>query len=152
MGKQESPSARREAALSEMLKRLGATETKAERYNNGFAHFSMAGPSAFIRAFERRQHFQVAKVEMIIREATPISDAVTVDPAALIGRVVTLPKPLFYDSMTGTKWIENFYQESPSINARARDDQVQIGMEAFKQPAFTPFHIAGEQDDAPTSD
>ena len=149
--KYESPSARRENALSEMLKRLGSAETKEERYNNGYAHYSMAGNSAFIRAFEHRQHNQVAQVEAIIREATPIKPEAR--PEKVIGKVISLGKPLFYDSMTGTQWIENFYQESPSINARARDDQVQIGMEAFKQPAYTPFMAGlGETQEAPESD
>lgn len=149
----ESPSAKRENALSEMLKRLGSAESKEERYNNGFAHFSLAGFSAFIRAFELRQHNQVRQVEMTVREATPTRDDVTIDPTKLVGRTISLKDTLFYDSMTGTQWIENFYQESPSINARARDDQVQIGMEAFKQPAYTPFMAAmGETQDAPDAD
>jgi hypothetical protein len=135
-----------------MLKRLGSTETKAERYNNGYAHYSMAGPSSFMRAFERRQHFQVAKVELIVKKAVKVKDDDSdADPEKLVGRIVTINKPLFYDSMTGTKWIENFYQESPSINARARDDQVQIGVEAFKQPAFSTWMTA-EQDKAPEVD
>ena len=150
--RQESPSAKRENALSEMLGRLGSSKTKDERYNNGFAHFSMAGPSSFIRAFELRQHKLVGRVEGIITEVTPVTEeAKKVDPSTLIGRSISINKPLFYDSMTGTKWIENFYQESPSINARARDDQVQIGMEAFKQPAFSTWMTA-DPDKAPEAD
>jgi hypothetical protein len=137
-----------------MLKRLGSAETKEERYNNGFAHFTMAGPSAFIRAFETRQHSQVTRIELTIREAVLADpEDTTTDPKKLVGQVITRKRPLFHDSMTGTQWIENFYQESPSINARARDDQVQIGIEAFKQPAFSPFMAAaGETQSAPESD
>jgi len=144
----ESPSAKRENALSEMLGRLGSSKTKDERYNNGFAHFSMAGPSSFIRAFELRQHKQVGKIEATILESIPVKQENTQEEfKSLKGRTISLNKPLFYDSMTGTQWIENFYQESPSINARARDDQVQIGMEAFKQPAFTPYSPFGVEEE-----
>ena len=105
----------------------------------------MAGNSAFIRAFEWRQHNQIINVELVIQEAVAISD--DAKPNELIGQTVSLDRPLFYDSMTGTQWIENFYQESPSINARAREDQVQIGMEAFKQPAFQPFSPFGVEEE-----
>lgn len=147
-----SPSDKRESALSKMLGRLGDTQTQEQRYNNGFAHYSLAVHSSFIRSFELGMHQIISNVEATIRDAVPADDTISQETVnQLIGKTVSLNRPLFLDRMPLTKWIENFYQESPSINARAREDQVKIGMEAFKTPpmfTYTPF---GESDDAPDS-
>lgn len=149
-----SPSEKREAALSEMLGRLGSAKTKDERYNNGYAHFSLAVFSSYGRAFELRNAIIVSNIQAIIVEAVPIdSNNQNQMKAAekLIGQSVDINRPLFQNTMTLTQWVENFYQESPSINARAREDQVKIGMEAFKTPAITGWQFA-DVDKAPEAD
>jgi hypothetical protein len=146
----ESPSSRRENALSEMLGRLGAAKTKDERYNNGQAHFSLAVFTSWSRAFEKRMALVVRRTEAIILEAIPVDKEAK--PEELVGQTITLEQGLFLNSMTLTKWVENFYQESPSINALARKDQVSIGMEAFKTPAFAYWQPGGETDEDLVSD
>lgn len=146
-----SPSAKRESALSEMLGRLGSAQTKDDRYNNGQAHFSLAVFTSWIRAFEARMNQIVSKVEASIIAATAIPGRKDAKPDELIGKSISLDQPLFLNSMSLTQWIENFYQESPSINARAREDQVKIGMEAFKTPAYSTW-MSAEEDAPPDAD
>lgn len=142
--KKGSPSDKRETALSSMLQRLGASQTKEERYNNGFAHHLLAVHSSYARAHDKRLGNFIQEVNITVREAVAVTPEANQDE--LIGKTVLVERPIFEYNYTLTQWIENFYQESPSINARARDDQLGIGMEAFKQPAITGFNPFGEED------
>lgn len=137
----------RESALSEMLGRLGNTESPDERYNNGFAHFSLAVHSSYARAFEKRMATFVRMVNVTIKEAVPVVTKKNSGSDSLVGKTILIERPIFENTMTLTDWIENFYQESPSINARAREDQVTIGSEAFKTTVFSGFQH-GERDAA----
>lgn len=135
----------RETALSEMLSRLGNTQTADQRYNNGYAHYTMAVFSSYLRAFEERMAWILGNIQVTVLEAYPINKEDNSKAVSLIGKTITIDRPIFENTMSFTKWIENFYQESPSINARARDDQVTIGTEAFKTVALSGFQH-GERD------
>ena len=145
-----SPSDKRESALSELIGRLGNTQTQDQRYNNGYAHYSLAVHSSFIRSFEMRAHLIISNIEATIIDVTPLEQSER-SYEHLIGKTISLHRPLFFDTMTMTKWIENFYQESPSINARAREDQVRIGEKAFGIPVMSTWQAAME-DELPESD
>jgi len=144
----------RETALSEMLGRLGNTHTADERYNNGFAHYSMAVFSSYLRAFEDRMSRILGNLQVTVLEAVPVEGKKNskvipemINALDMVGKTITIDRPIFENTMMFTKWIENFYQESPSINARAREDQVTIGTEAFKTVALSGFQH-GERDEA----
>lgn len=143
----DNPSEKRESALSEMLQRLGASKSKEERYNNGYAHFSLAVHSAYARAFETRMATFVSKTNLTITGAKPIKEEDKEKAKDLIGKNITVERSIFDNTMTLTTWTENFYQESPSINARARDDQVQIGSKGFAVPVITPHTVSMEEED-----
>lgn len=141
----ESPSAKRETALQEMLKRLGNAMTKDERYNNGYAHHSLAVHSSYARAFEDRMALFVKDVTIEILEAVPVKENGKV-PEDLIGKSLTINRSIFENTMTITSWIENFYQESTSINKVAREDQVIIGTKAFGVPVMIPAGTSLEEE------
>ncbi len=145
----ENPSALRESALKDLLKRMGASETPDERYNNGYAHHSLAVHSSFARAFEERMATFAEKITMTITQAEKIDkdDKKAGDPEKLVNRSFTINRPIFENTMTMTRWIENFYQESPSINKIAREDQVAIGTKAFGVPVMIPAGSAMQEDD-----
>ncbi len=153
----DTPSHKREESIGKLINLLGHTQNQDQRYNVGFAHHSLAVYTSFLRAFERRQAQFVNHFEVSIKEATPIPDTKsnpkpdeksedkTEDKSKeLIGETITVNRPIFANTMTLTKWIENFYQESPSINARARDDLIQIGGNAFNVAPIQGFQFGGE--------
>ncbi len=151
MAKKSTPSDKRETALSEMLGRLGASKNQDERYNNGFAHWSLAVHSSYARAHDKRMGNFIKEINITIREAVIApdlkeEDKKKADPSLLIGKTILIDRPIFEYDFTLTRWVENFYQESPSINARARDDQREIGTQAFKTPAITGFSSWGTEE------
>jgi hypothetical protein len=142
---------KRESALSEMLGRLGHAKNADERYNNGFAHYSLAVHSSYARAFEKRMASFINKNNVTITAAVPVEAGDKVPPD-LVGKTVIIDQPIFENTMTITRWIEYFYQESPAINARARDDQRAIGEQAFRQAAMPGFSPWGTEDKVPEPD
>lgn len=146
--KQPSPSAKRENDTGAALKRLGFAETKDERYNNGFAHYSLAAPSSFIRAVEERLSQLIRPINVIIVGAVPApcKNKEKMPDSNLIGKTVSFDRTIFPNTMTLTRWIENFYQESPSINKTAREDQVEILTKAYGVAPMVSFQPWGTQE------
>lgn len=147
--KQPSPSERREHALAEIAERLGHTKDQDERYNNGFAHHSLAVHSSYARAHDERLASFVDQIHVTIVEAIPVDEQEqnVKNAKIIVGKTILVNRPIFKNTMTRTRWIENFYQESPSINARARDDQVEIGTKGFAVPVITPFTSSMEEEE-----
>jgi hypothetical protein len=160
-GKKErvkTPSALRELTLGKLVDNLGSTSHPEQRYNNGYAHHQLAVFTSWIRAFEYRMAQFVSPINTKIREVVevPSKDGSEVThkykPKDLIGKGYLIDRPIFDNTMTLTNWIENFYQESPSINARAREDQRVIGESGFKTAANSGFQPWGHEEEALTSD
>ena len=135
---------------------LGSTTDSEQRYNNGYAHHQLAVFTSWMRAFEARMAKFVSHINMKIIEAVEIPDMDQKDSKysceELKGKGITVERSIFDNTMTLTNWIENFYQESPSINARAREDQRSIGENAFQTPAHTGFQPWGHKEAALESD
>lgn len=137
----------RENTLGMIINNLGFTQTADQRYNNGYAHHTLAVASAFIRAFEERMGAFVSVINVEVLDAIKIPDNTDGKPEKLLGRSIVVERPIFENTMTLTRWIENFYQESPSINARAREDQRHIGEQAFRVPAMVGFEPWGQTEE-----
>ena len=146
----KTPSQKREETLFKIVTLLGHTEDQNERFNVGYAHQSLAVFSSFIRSFEKRMAAFVSESNVTITEAIP-SKADLKDKKILVGKSVSVNRNIFVNSMTLTTWINFFYQESPAINARARDDLRTIGENAFKVPALQGFQFGG-MDRTPEAD
>jgi hypothetical protein len=157
--KAKSPSVLRELALGRMLDNLGSTSDSEQRYNNGYAHNQLAVFTSWIRAFEKRMAQFVSVLNMEIIDAVPVEEK-NAEPRKndfskikeLVGKGIVVERSIFDNTMTLTNWIENFYQESPSINARAREDQKEIGINAFGTAAHTGFQPWGSEEQPLDSD
>jgi hypothetical protein len=155
--KKETPSVLRELTLGRIVDNLGSTRDPEQRYNNGYAHHQLAVFTSWIRAFETRMAKFVSNLNMSIIDAQVIPETKSDFPhkfkrEELIGKGITMERPIFDNTMTLTNWIENFYQESPSINARAREDQRSIGENAFQTAAHTGFSPWGHEEESLESD
>jgi hypothetical protein len=152
----ETPSFKRESTIARLISLLGNTETKAQRFNVGYAHHSLPRPSAFIRAFEKRWNEKISNNNGTIIEVVPIPGKQTKLETKevhekFVGKTIIAEGPLFSDTMTLTKWLEGFYQESPSINARARDDLMKVGEKAFTTTPIQGWQ-GGGKDPVPEAD
>jgi len=58
-------------------------------------------------------------------------------------------RTLFHDTMTLTEWIKNYYQESPSVNARGRTDQVELAKAGYAVPAIMGMQPFGSEEITP---
>ena len=149
-GKVKSPSVLRELALGRMLDNLGSTSDSEQRYNNGYVHNQLPVFTSWIRAFENRMSTFVSQLNMTITEVKEIPKEKKVEhkfkPEELVGKGITAQRSIFDNTKSLTEWIENFYQESPSINAKAREDQKEIGINAFGTAAHTGFQPWGSEE------
>lgn len=155
-------SEQRESALSEALKRLGAAETWTESSQNAFTHHSLPGHTSYARAFEKRMHILLTPVTVTIREWVCKCDLQPCDKkkckniAKKIARKTLILRDkegelrtLFHDTMILTQWIKNYYQESPSVNARGRTDQVELARAGYAVPAIMGMQPFGMETTTP---
>ncbi len=150
MPKNKSPSLTREETINLIVQHLGSTQTKDERFNNGFAHFSLARPSSYIRAMEERLARFVSVNNVKVLEATVLdkTNKEAIKAAAeLVGKTIQVERPLFSNEKPLTKWVENFYQESPSIAGLAREQQTELGKAAMGVAAISGFQPWGEEEE-----
>lgn len=154
-GKDQKPkfagtsSEQREGALAGIAQRLGAAEGWNESAQNAFTHYSLPCHTSYARAFEKRMHTLITPVNVTITGATCKCDMQPCDEKDcegkgddLVGKTLILRdeegefRTLFHDTMTLTEWIKNYYQESPSVNARGRTDQVELAKAGYAVPAI----------------
>jgi hypothetical protein len=142
-------SEQRESALASIAQRLGAAEGWKESSQNAFTHHSLPGHTSYARAFETRMHTLLTPVTVIIREWVCKCDLQPCDKndckkkaEKIANKTMILRdkkgelRTLFHDTMTLTEWIKNYYQESPSVNARGRTDQVELAKAGYAVPAI----------------
>lgn len=142
-------SEQRESALAGIAQRLGAAEGWNESAQNAFTHHSLPGHTSYARAFEKRMHTLLTPVTVTIKKWVCICDlqpcnkedckkiAKKIANKTLILRDIEGElRTLFHDTMTLTEWIKNYYQESPSVNARGRTDQVELAKAGYAVPAI----------------
>jgi len=142
-------SEQRESALASIAQRLGAAEGWNESAQNAFTHYSLPGHTSYARAFEKRMHTLLTPVTVTITEWVCKCD---IQPCSkkdckkegegIVKKTMILRdaesklRTLFHDTMTLTQWIKNYYQESPSVNARGRTDQVELAKAGYAVPAI----------------
>jgi len=125
-------SEQREIALASIAQRLGSAETWDERAQNAFIHYSLPVHTSYARAFENRMRQLIIPLTVTVTGCS--CDKQPCEKH--IGEVLLLKRPLFLNTMTLTEWITNYFQESPSVNARARQDQVELAKAGYAVPAI----------------
>jgi hypothetical protein len=128
--KKPSPSILREAALGRIADRLGESKSWDQKANNAFVYYSLPTFTSLGMAFEKRMQELVNTVNATITDCScKVDFGKTCDKHP--GRSVIIEGGLFENTFTMTEWFTNFFQQSPSINARARDDQVEIAKAGY---------------------
>lgn len=146
--KPKNPAQLRELALSQISKRIGASENWTEQSRNAFVHHQVPVYTSFGMAFEKRMGELVDIVNATITSCTCEEQPCKTH----IGRSVLIRGGIFENTNTLTNWYMNFFQQSTSIKALAIEKQVELGMAGYKTatvPVWTPF---GKEEDAPEAD
>ena len=153
----ERASSKRENALGKIVSRFDGRNKQEERFLNGYAHHSVPPICSAIMQIEQDINMKVAAPEAII---TAIScakgcekeDCQHIEKASdLLNSTITID-PIFPLKWTFRGWIEKFYSQSTSINAKALDIQQEVGRAGFSQPALTGFQPWGGEEEAPVAD
>lgn len=135
--KKETPASTREIALALIADRLGETKSWNQKANNAFVYHALPTFTSFGMAFEKRMKQLIGNVNATITECSckNCSKGNKRD-CYLVGRSVIIEGGIFENTMTLTEWFMNFFQQSPSINGLARENQVEIAKAGYSQIAM----------------
>ncbi len=135
--RKESPTKTREKALAMIADRLGEAKSWDQKANNAFVHHSLPTYTSFGMAFEKRMKELIGNVSATITECScDICQKGKEGTCSLTGRSVIIEGGIFANTMTLTEWFMNFFQQSPSIGALARENQVEIAKAGYSQVAM----------------
>ena len=141
--KRVNPAATRELALGKIADRLGESKSWDQKANNAFVHHSLPTFTSFGMAFEKRMKQLIGNVNATITECScDICQKGKGGKCNLTGRSIIIEGGIFPQTMTLTEWFMNFFQQSPSINALARENQVEIAKAGYTTatvPVWSPF-------------
>lgn len=142
-------SEQREGALAGIAQRLGAAEGWNESAQNAYIHHSLPCHTSYAMAFEKRMHILLTPVTVNITEWACKCDLQPCNEEACKKKALTIAnktlilrdkdselRTLFHDTMTLSQWITNYFQQSPSVNARGRTDQVELAKAGYAVPAI----------------
>ena len=150
-------SSKRESTLSKIIARFDGRDKQEERFLNGYAHHTVPPICSAIMQVEENINQKVLKPEGTIYEiqcAKGCKDAKCIherDAAFLLHSTISLGN-LFELTWTFKGWIEKFYSQSTSINAKALEIQEEVGKAGFSQAAMTGFQPWGTQEEELESD
>ncbi len=146
--RKESPTKTREKALALIADRLGEAKSWDQKSNNAFVHHSLPVYSSFMMAFEKRMKQIQGNLSATITECScDICQKGKEGKCSVAGRSVIIEGGIFENTMTLTEWIMNFFQQSPSINALARENQVEIAKAGYSQVAMMGHQMTPTQID-----
>jgi len=146
--KKLTPAATRESALADIAERLGESKSWDQKANNAFVYYQLPTFTSFGMAFEKRMATLVNLVNAKISECSCKEQPCKYH----IGRNIIIEGGIFENTNTLTEWFMNFFQQSPSINALARENQVEIAKAGYTTstvPVWSPF---GREEKAPEHD
>lgn len=138
-----APATLRESALSDIAMRLGESRTWDQKANNAFVYFALPTFTSFGMAFEKRMAQLVDTVNALIIAC----DCETQPCPNHIGRSIIIKGGIFENTNTLTQWFTNFFQQSPSINGLARENQVEIAKAGYSQMALASYQMTPTQID-----
>jgi len=150
-------SSKRENALGKIISRFDGRDKQEERFLNGYAHHTVPPIASAMQQMEEDINQKVQHVEgtiyaIVCAECCEKSNCQHVkDAQKLLNSTIRLPN-LFPLTWTYRGWIEKFYLQSTSINAKALEIQQAVGEAGFAQPAMTGFQPWGSEEEAPESD
>lgn len=151
--KKGTPGLTRELGLAGALQRLGESEGWNQKANNAFVYYSLPTFTSFGMAYEKRLMDFVNLINAkIIGIECNCKETDNCNHSSYIGRSIIIEGGIFENTNTLTEWFMNFYQQSPSINGLARENQVEIakaGYAVATVPVWSPF---GREERAPESD
>ncbi len=146
----ETPANVREQALAKIAGHLGESKTWDQKANNAFVYYSLPTFTSFGMAFEKRMNQLVGNINATITSCSCDSClAENKNPCKNVGRSVIIEGGIFENTNTLTEWFMNFFQQSPSINGLARENQVEIAKAGYATatvPVWSPF---GKEERAP---
>lgn len=133
--KKLTPSAQRELALADIAERLGESKGWNQKANNAFVYYQLPTFTSFGMAFEKRMSDLVNLINGRIIECTCKDQPCENHP----GRSIIIEGGIFENTNTLTEWFMNFFQQSPSINGLARENQVEIAKAGYSQVAMVGY-------------
>ena len=139
--KRVNPSSTREQALGKIADRLGESKTWDQKANNAFVYYTLPTFTSFGMAFEKRMNQLIGNISATITECS-CSNCKKNKECELVGRSIIIKGGIFENTNTLTEWFMNFFQQSPSINGLARENQVEIAKAGYTTatvPVWSPF-------------
>jgi len=150
-------SSKRETALGKIVSRFDGKNKQEERFLNGYAHHTVPPVCSAVMQVEENINQKVIKAEGTIYQLACAKGCEEKDckhvkgNQAILNSTISLGN-LFPLAWTFKGWIEKFYLQSTSINAKALEIQEEVGKAGFSQPAMTGFQPWGSEEEAPESD
>lgn len=145
-----TPANVRELALATIANRLGESQSWDQKANNAFVYYSLPTFTSFGMAFEKRMNQLIGNINATITECScDKCQKGQMKDCSLFGRSIIIEGGIFENTNTLTEWFMNFFQQSPSINGLARENQVEIAKAGYATatvPVWTPF---GKEERAP---
>ena len=146
--RKESPTRTREKALAMIADRLGEAKSWDQKANNAFVHHSLPTFTSFGMAFEKRMKQLIGNVSATITECSCKNcQSDNKKDCEIVGRSIIIKGGIFENTMTLTEWFMNFFQQSPSIGALARENQVEIAKAGYSQVAMMGHQMTPTQID-----
>lgn len=136
----KSASTTRESALSKVISRFDGRNKQEERFLNGYAHHTVPPICSMAMQVEEQLKSRVISPEAIIREVV-CNCTSTCKHQEMIGQTIPIP-PIFEIHYNIRGWVEKFYSQSTSIDAKALEIQKAVGEAGFSQavnPGFQPW-------------
>ena len=136
----KSASTKRENALSKIISRFDGRDQQEERFLNGYAHHTVPPICSMAMQLEEQLKSRVAKPEAIITEVACNCKG-SCDHQKYVNQTITIP-PIFELHYNIRGWVEKFYSQSTSIEAKALEIQKAVGEAGFSQavqPGFQPW-------------
>lgn len=151
--KKVNPAGTRELALATIAERLGESKSWDQKANNAFVYHALPTFTSFGMAFEKRMKQLIGNVNATITECSCDNcKKGNKKDCPRVGRSVIIEGGIFENTMTITEWFMNFFQQSPSINGLARENQVEIAKAGYATatvPVWSPF---GKEEKEPEAD
>jgi len=153
---EERASAKRESALGKIISRFDGKDKQEERFLNGYAHHTVPPVCSAVMQIEQNINQKVEKPEGTIyalgcaEGCKEIPCKHLTESVELMNSTISM-NTLFELAWTFKGWIEKFYLQSTSINAKALEIQEEVGKAGFSQPAIPGFQPWGvEEEEVPT--
>ena len=153
---EERASARRESALGKIISRFDGRDKQEERFLNGYAHHTVPPICSAVMQVEQNINQKVERPEGNIYYIECAEGCKELpckhlkDAGKLLNSTISL-KELFDLAWTFKGWVEKFYLQSTSINAKALEIQEEVGKAGFSQPAIPGFQPWGvDEKEIPT--